>query len=91
MADVQFLEVEDILNIHRESIQRVGGLDGIRDTGLLQAAVAMPQQAFGGELLHADLASQAAAYLFHICQAHAFLDGDKRSAAPGKPGAMWVS
>lgn len=39
----------------------------------------MPQQQFGGEHLHADVAAMAAAYLFHIVQNHAFHDGNKRA------------
>ena len=57
-----------------------GGSTGIRDTGLLEAAVAMPKQRFGGTLLHRDIAVQAAAYLYHICSNHAFIDGNKRTA-----------
>lgn len=39
----------------------------------------MPQQRFGGELLHPDPASIAVAYLFHITQSHPFHDGNKRT------------
>jgi death-on-curing protein len=49
--------------------------------GLLKSAVAMPQASFGGEFLHTDLFEMAAAYLFHIVQNHAFLDGNKRVGA----------
>lgn len=54
---------------------------GIRDVGLLESAVAMPQSQFGGQYLHHGLAAMAAAYLFHLCQNHAFVDGNKRAAA----------
>ncbi len=57
-----------------------GGSAGVRDTGLLEAAVAMPKQRFGGALLHTDIAEQAAAYLYHLCSNHAFIDGNKRTA-----------
>jgi death-on-curing protein len=62
-------------------IERYGGLDGIRDPGLLHAAVAMPQASLGGEYLHKDLFEMAAAYLYHIVQNHPFLDGNKRTGA----------
>ena len=39
----------------------------------------MPMQSFGGEYLHDGVAAMAAAYLFHICQAHAYVDGNKRA------------
>lgn len=35
---------------------------------------------FGGKLLHPTVADQAAAYLFHLAQAHPFVDGNKRTA-----------
>lgn len=54
---------------------------GIRDTNLLESAVMMPQQQFGGNYLHEDLSAMAAAYLFHIAKNHAFFDGNKRTAA----------
>ncbi len=38
----------------------------------------MPQQAIAGEYLHPDLASMAAAYLFHLTSNHGFVDGNKR-------------
>lgn len=76
-----FLSFEEVIEIHRDQIERHGGSPGIRDMGLLQSAVAMPQASFGGQLLHADLFEMAAAYLFHIVQNHAFLDGNKRVGA----------
>lgn len=79
--DVTFLSVEDVLHIHENTLQHEGGARGLRDQGLLDSAVAMPQQRFGGELLHEDLASMAAAYLFHLAQNHPFEDGNKRVAA----------
>jgi death-on-curing protein len=41
----------------------------------------MPQQQFGAKYLHVGLAAMAAAYLFHLCCNHPFLDGNKRTAA----------
>lgn len=79
MAPIRFLSVDDVLAIHQNTISHEGGLAGLRDAGLLESAVLMPQQQFGGEYLHADLAAMAAAYLFHIVQNHAFHDGNKRA------------
>jgi death-on-curing protein len=77
---VTFLSVDDVLLLHADTIDVDGGLDGVRDHGLLDAAVAMPRQQFGGAFLHEDLAAMAAAYLFHIAQNHPFVDGNKRAA-----------
>lgn len=75
---VQFLNVDDVKQLHGLSIARYGGIAGIRDEGLLKSAIEMPSQRFGGIDLHPTMASKAAAYLFHLCQNHAFLDGNKR-------------
>lgn len=78
---IRFLAVADVLLIHENTIHHEGGMAGLRDPGLLESAVLMPQQQFGGEYLHLGLAEMAAAYLFHIAQNHAFHDGNKRTAA----------
>lgn len=75
-----FLTVDTVLVIHRRMIEEFGGDDGLRDRGLLESAVAMPRQQFGGDYLHPGLAEQAAAHLYHLCCNHAFLDGNKRTA-----------
>jgi len=77
---VHFLSVDDVLAIHTNTIGVEGGSPGLRDAGLLESAVLMPQQQFGGDYLHKGLAAMAAAYLFHIAQNHAFYDGNKRTA-----------
>lgn len=41
----------------------------------------MPTQQFGGKYLHADIPAMAAAYAFHICMNHPFIDGNKRAGA----------
>lgn len=76
-----FITVEDALEFHEDQIQVHGGSPGVRDMGLLQSAIAMPQASFGGQFAHSDLHEMAAAYLFHIAQNHPFVDGNKRVAA----------
>ena len=76
-----FLSLGEVLEIHRDQIERYGGDPGIRDLGLLQSALAMPAAGFGGRYLHSDLFAMAAAYLFHIVQNHPFADGNKRTGA----------
>lgn len=80
-AELAFLDTEYVLRIHRSSIETYGGSYGIRDAGLLQSALGMPQSTFGGNFLHEDIFSMAAAYLFHIVQNHPFIDGNKRTGA----------
>jgi death-on-curing protein len=75
-----FLSVAQVLAIHRGMIREFGGARGVRDRGLLEAAVTMPAAQYGGRFLHEDIPAMAAAYLFHICKAHSFVDGNKRTA-----------
>lgn len=81
MGPVWFLCVEDVVEIHTRMLDRYGGNAGLRDEGLLRSAVAMPQAGFGGEYVHPDVPSMAAAYLFHLAKNHPFIDGNKRVAA----------
>jgi death on curing protein len=76
-----FLSLDEILEIHQEQIERYGGAAGLRDPAGLESAVATPQATFGGEFLHTSIPAMAAAYLFHLCQNHAFIDGNKRVGA----------
>jgi len=80
VKEIAFLSVEDVVHIHASAIAHEGGMEGVRDHNLLDAAVAMPRQQFGGAYLHEDMAAMAAAYLFHIAQNHPFFDGNKRAA-----------
>ena len=75
----EFLTLDEILEIHDDQIQHYGGDVGIRDRGLLESAVAMPQQSFGGQYLHRDIFEMAAAYAFHVAESQAFVDGNKRT------------
>ena len=80
MTSIRFLSVDDVIALHENTIQNEGGSAGIRDVALLESAVLMPQQQFGGQYLHEDIAAMAAAYLYHIAMNHPFVDGNKRAA-----------
>ena len=56
---IKFLSVDDVLTIHADTIANEGGAAGLRDNGLLESAVLMPRQQFGGSYLHDDLAAMA--------------------------------
>jgi death-on-curing protein len=76
----RFLSVDDVLMLHAIAIEDQGGDSTLRDRSSLESAVAMPEQQFGGRYLHEDIPAMAAAYAFHICMNHPFLDGNKRAA-----------
>ena len=78
MDEPALLSREKVLELHRISLQLHGGLDGLREPGLLDSALMQPEAAyFYGQ---GDLAAIAAAYAFHIAQNQPFLDGNKRTA-----------
>jgi death-on-curing protein len=68
-----------VLAIHDEQLAEHGGLSGTRDIGLLESALARPQNlaAYGNP----DIAALAAAYAFGIAKNHAFVDGNKRTSS----------
>lgn len=71
-----FLTREVIDNIHADSLALFGGSAGVRDDGLIESALGSAQNAwFYGR---GDLFEVAAAYAFHLAQAQAFIDGNKR-------------
>ncbi|HUQ94228.1 MAG TPA: type II toxin-antitoxin system death-on-curing family toxin [Bryobacteraceae bacterium] len=70
-----YLTVAEVLAMHADQIQRYGGSHGIRDQGLLEAALFRPQTGY-----YADLIEEAAALWESLAQNHAFIDGNKRTA-----------
>ena len=81
MKEPLFLGLDEVIEIHRDQIERYGGHPGIRDIELLKSAVAVPAAGFGEDYLHTDTYEMAAAYLFHIIRNHPFVDGNKRTGA----------
>lgn len=77
---VRFIPEEVVLIIHKDQIRRYGGRLGVRDRNLLNSAVAQPKMTSGGRYLHTTLFDKAAAYGFHLCRNHSFIDGNKRVA-----------
>ena len=68
-----YLTTAEVLAIHRDQIERYGGAHGLRDAGLLEAALYRPQTGY-----YADLIEEAAALWESLSQNHPFLDGNKR-------------
>ena len=66
--------------IHSDLLQRYGGKAGLRDIALLQSALAQPKVTVGRKFVHKSLFDKAAAYGFHLCKNHPFIDGNKRVA-----------
>jgi len=77
----KFLTIERILYLHRQMVALYGGSLRIWDYGKLESAVAAPKQSYGGVRAHETVYEVAAAYLFHISQAHSFEAANKRTGA----------
>ena len=72
---IQFLSVDEAIEVHNRLIERFGGTSGIRDKGILESALYRPQTGY-----YDDIAELAAALFESLILNHAFVDGNKRVA-----------
>lgn len=70
-----YLTIIEVLAIHSDQIERYGGTHGLRDPGLLEAALYRPQTGY-----YEDHIAQAAALWESLSQTHPFVDGNKRTS-----------
>src|SRR5216683_3123000 len=70
-----YLTVAEVQAMHADLIERYGGSQGVRDQGLLEAALYRPQTGY-----YSDLIEEAAALWERLSQNHPFIDGNKRTA-----------
>lgn len=75
------LSKNQVTALHSTLIREFGGIDGIRDEGLLESALAAPFQTFGGEPVYPSLQAKAAQLGFGLIRNHPFVDGNKRIGA----------
>ncbi|MFD1344040.1 type II toxin-antitoxin system death-on-curing family toxin [Litorisediminicola beolgyonensis] len=98
MSPWVWVPIQALYVVHDRQIARHGGGSGLRDAGLLEMGCARPINRAG--YTEADVFDIAAAYAFGIAKAHAFVDGNKRTAfvaaftflrlngAPRRPDSM---
>lgn len=79
MKEPIWLELTEINAIHLVLLSHHGGAEGTRDEGLLEAAIARPQQIFAYGDPKPDLCALAAGYTTGIVRNHPFVDGNKRT------------
>ena len=75
---IRWLKEAEILAIHDQQLLNYGGMPGLRDSGLLQSALASPRTAYGYGVT--ELAHLAAKLAFGLISNHPFFDGNKRTA-----------
>ncbi len=71
---------ETVYAIHSRQIAEHGGIDGVRDEGLLLSALARPQNLLAYSEETPDISALAASYAFGMAKNHPFIDGNKRTA-----------
>jgi len=76
---MNYLNINQVLAIHSKVIEQAGGSRVIRNTGLVDSAVARPQATFGGKDLYPDIFSKAACLGHSLIRNHPFVDGNKRT------------
>ena len=72
---------DDVLDLHDDALAAFGGDSGVMDEGAIEAALARPKASFGDTERFPDVPAKAAALLHGLVSAHAFVDGNKRTAA----------
>ena len=74
----RWVEADVAFAIHDRQLAEHGGLDGVRDRGAVESALARPRNlaAYG----EPDAADLAAAYAYDLARNHGFADGNKRTA-----------
>jgi death-on-curing protein len=80
MQEPLWIGKEAALAMHDRQLAEHGGIEGVRDEGLLESALAKPQNVFFYANEQVDMARLAASYAYGIATNHPFLDGNKRTA-----------
>jgi death on curing protein len=75
---MRYLTLDEVLDLHRLSLEQSGGAEGLCDLGLLQSAMAQPEMTFGGQDLYPGVADKAVALGYSLIMNHPFVDGNKR-------------
>lgn len=76
---IEYLTIEQVIELHDEMLKRYGGLPGIRDKNLLWSAIDAPKAAMFGQEMYPSIYEKAAAYLYHLVCNHPFNDANKRT------------
>jgi death-on-curing protein len=76
---MRYLNLVEVLALHRQMIEQSKGAMGIRDLGSLESALAQPRMTFAGEDLYPTIVDKASALGFSIVMNHPFIDGNKRT------------
>jgi death-on-curing protein len=73
VAQAYYLDMQDVLVLHRRQLERFGGAPGVRDAGLIEAALARSRSGY-----YRDLIEEAAALWESLTMNRGLRDGNKR-------------
>lgn len=76
---IRYLNLVEVINLHRQVVEQSGGVSGVRDMGLLKASVSQPHMTFDRQELYPTLIDKASALCFSTVMNHPFIDGNKRT------------
>jgi death on curing protein len=75
---MRYLTLAQLFFLHDRILAMSGGAAGVRDLGIIEAALAQPKGTFGGVDLYPTVVEKAASLGFSLVQGHSFIDGNKR-------------
>lgn len=75
---MRILTVEQVIELHSKLIQATGGLDGVRDVGLIESSLSSAFNTYFGVEKYPSIEEKAARLCYSLVNNHAFLDGNKR-------------
>lgn len=87
----KYIEIEQVVYLHDQIIEYIGGRPGVRDFTLLHSAVERCKATFAGQDLYPDIYTKAAALWHSITMNHAFYDGNKRTGYESMKRFLYIN
>jgi len=77
---VNYLTKDDLLDLHAFTVERYGGLMGIKSQDRLQSVLNAPRQEMFGAELYPDVCSKAAVLVYMLVKSHPFMGANEATA-----------
>ena len=75
---MKVIDVEEVLIFHKKIIEQTGGLNGVRDIGLIESALKQAFSTFDGQDLYKEAEDKISVITYGLIKNHGFVDGNKR-------------
>ncbi len=76
-----WLTKEQVVYLHTELVKETGGLDGVRDMGMIESAITIPFSTFDNVEMFPSIQEKIVRLAYGLVQNHPFIDGNKRIGA----------